>query len=156
MTFLRKARADHTVSRCRTLDQRRGAGQQRKLSRRQRAQAPGQGLDPPPPPLLQDALARARGPEHDLPAVARVGRAFHQAEPGEAGHDPAHGGRPHLLRRRQAPERPGPAEDQDRERREPRRPDPGGRVVPAQPPQQLDGRGVQTVGHHGGIRRPGP
>jgi len=72
---------------------------------------------------------------------------FHQPAALQAGHYAAHGGGLHLLGGSQFAERFGTTENQHRERRQPSWTLTGNRILIPDPPEQVNGGGMQPVGN---------
>ena len=113
----------------------------------ERFEGSGQPGDPPAPALLEEPRTPRGRLQPHRPRVAGVRASPHQARGLEPGNDLRHRRRLHLLNPGQVREADRPPEHEHRERGQPRRPDAGRFVFLPHAPQQVDGRGVQGVGH---------
>lgn len=84
------------------------------------------------------------------PAVVWIGDSAHEALPLERAYQPSHRWWTHLLGFRELSEGAGTGEDYHREHREPGRGKTGGVVLPPEPAQQMNRRGMQPGGDVGG------
>lgn len=83
-------------------------------------------------------------------SVPRIALALHQTDLLQTRHNTGHRWRLYLLGARELAERERPAEDNNGEGRKARRGNSAGVVLLAQPPQQMNRRGMELVGE--GVR----